>query len=74
MATVTTAGGSKTIFTKYRNRVIQSKSKLNYVFKHNDVIVDGELIDVNDDGTLLVRDHLQHKNITISSVNEVDLK
>ncbi len=65
---------SKRIFNNYKNRIIQSKNKFNYVFKDNNNIVNGELIDVNDDGTLLVRDLLKHKNIIISSVSEVDLK
>ena len=65
---------STRIFNKYKIRIIQSKNTLNYVFKYNNIIVNGELIDVNQDGTLLVRDHLQQKNIIISSVNEVELK
>ncbi len=65
---------STSIFNKYRNRIIHSKTKINYVFKHNNVIINGEMIDVNDDGTLLVRDNLQRKNIIISSVSDVELK
>ncbi|HEY6534437.1 MAG TPA: biotin--[acetyl-CoA-carboxylase] ligase [Candidatus Nitrosocosmicus sp.] len=65
---------STKIFNKYKNRIIQSKNNLNYVFNYNNNTVNGELIDVNTDGTLLVRDHLQQKNIIISSVNEVELK
>ena len=65
---------SARIFNKYKNRIMQSKNNLNYVFNYNNNTVDGELIDVNTDGTLLVRDHLQQKNIIISSVNDVELK
>jgi BirA family transcriptional regulator, biotin operon repressor / biotin---[acetyl-CoA-carboxylase] ligase len=62
------------IFETYKDRIMNSKNKIHYAFKNNDNITfDGELIDLNNDGTLLVRDILQKKTLKISSANNVDL-
>ena len=62
------------IFEVYKGRIMSSKNKLHYVFKNNNNITfDGELIDLNNDGTLLVRDSSQNKNLKISSANNVEL-
>ena len=62
------------VFKIYKDRIMNSKNKINYSFKNNDNITfDGELIDLNNDGTLLVRDISQKKTLKISSANNVEL-
>jgi BirA family transcriptional regulator, biotin operon repressor / biotin---[acetyl-CoA-carboxylase] ligase len=62
------------IFKIYKDRIMNSKNKIQYSFKNNDNITfDGELIDLNNDGTLLVRDISQKKTLKISSANNVEL-
>jgi BirA family transcriptional regulator, biotin operon repressor / biotin---[acetyl-CoA-carboxylase] ligase len=61
------------IFEVYKDRIMNSKNKIHYAFKNNDnSTFDGELIDLNNDGTLLVRDSSQNKNLKISSANNVE--
>jgi biotin-(acetyl-CoA carboxylase) ligase len=61
------------IFEIYKGRIMSSKNRIHYAFKSNDNITfDGELIDLNNDGTLLVRDILQNKNLKISSANNFE--
>lgn len=63
-----------TIFNAYKKRILESKKKLNYVFKkENDKEFDGEIIDLYFDGSLLVKDIQQNKMIQISSAYSVNL-
>lgn len=61
------------IFNIYKDRIMDSKNKIHYAFKNNNIAFDGELIDLNNDGTLLVRDIQQKKFLKISSASNVEL-
>ena len=53
---------------------MNSKNILHYSFKNNDNIpFDGEIIDIACDGSLLVKDTQQKKNLKISSTNNIEL-
>ncbi len=58
----------------YQQRIMESKSHFNYSFNVDDVAFDGEIVDVDADGSLLVKDIQQQKIISISSANGVNLK
>ena len=53
---------------------MESKNHLNYSFNVDDMEFDGEIVDVDVDGSLLVKDIRQQKIISISSANSVNLK
>ncbi|HZH38801.1 MAG TPA: biotin--[acetyl-CoA-carboxylase] ligase, partial [Bacillales bacterium] len=58
----------------YQQRIMESKNHLNYSFNVDDMEFDGEIVDVDVDGSLLVKDIQQQKIISISSANSVNLK
>lgn len=58
----------------YQQRIMDSKNHLNYSFNVDDMEFDGEIVDVDVDGSLLVKDVRQQKIISISSANSVNLK
>ncbi len=58
----------------YQQRIMESKNHLNYSFNVDDMEFDGEIVDVDADGSLLVKDIRQQKIISISSANSVNLK
>ena len=58
----------------YQQRIMESKNHLNYSFNVDDMEFDGEIVDVDVDGSLLVKDIRQQKIISISSANSVNLK
>jgi BirA family transcriptional regulator, biotin operon repressor / biotin---[acetyl-CoA-carboxylase] ligase len=60
------------IVRSYKERIMTSKNYLPYSFKNeNNVEFEGKIIDVSDDGSLLVRDIQQKKILRLSSSNNV---
>jgi BirA family biotin operon repressor/biotin-[acetyl-CoA-carboxylase] ligase len=62
------------IINDYQQRIMESKNHVNYSFNRNNVSFEGEIVNVDIDGSLLVKDIQQKKIIRISSANSVDLK
>jgi biotin-[acetyl-CoA-carboxylase] ligase BirA-like protein len=62
------------VFKSYKERIMNSKNSLQYVFKNDNIVLNGELVDLAHDGSLLVKDLQQNKIINISSANNVELK
>ena len=61
------------VVKSYRERIIRSKDFLPYSFKNeNNVGFEGKIIDVSDDGSLLVRDIQHKKTLRLSSANNVN--
>lgn len=62
------------IFKNYKERVLNSKNSLQYSFKNDDNIpFCGEIIDLDRDGSLLVKDVQQKIILKISSTNNVEV-
>ena len=60
------------VVRSYKERIMTSKNYLPYSFKdENNVEFEGKIIDVSDDGSLLVRDIQQKKILRLSSSNSV---
>ena len=64
----------ESVFKNYKERIMNSKNSLQYVFKNDNIVLNGELVDLAYDGSLLVKDVQQNKIINISSANNVELK
>ena len=64
----------ESVFKNYKERIMNSKNSLQYVFKNDNFVLNGELVDLAYDGSLLVKDVQQNKIINISSANNVELK
>jgi BirA family transcriptional regulator, biotin operon repressor / biotin---[acetyl-CoA-carboxylase] ligase len=63
------------IVKSYKERIIRSKDFLPYSFKNeNNVEFEGKIIDVSDDGSLLVRDIHHKKIVRLSSANNVNVE
>ena len=63
------------IVKSYKERIIRSKDFLPYSFKNeNNVEFDGKIVDVSDDGSLLVRDIQHNKILRLSSANNVNIE
>jgi BirA family biotin operon repressor/biotin-[acetyl-CoA-carboxylase] ligase len=61
------------IVKSYRERIMNPKNSFHYSFKNeNSVEFEGKIIDVSDDGSLLVRDIQQKKTRRLSSANNVN--
>lgn len=58
----------------YQQRIMESKNHLNYSFNVDNIEFDGEIVDVDVDGSLLVKDIRQQKIMSISSANSVNIK
>jgi BirA family biotin operon repressor/biotin-[acetyl-CoA-carboxylase] ligase len=61
------------IFDNYQRRIMESKDHLPYSFKLDDVLFEGVIVNVDADGSLLVRDNQQQKILKITSANCVNL-
>jgi len=64
----------QSIFSIYKEKIMNSKDKLNYTFNNNGNRFDGEIIDIDPTGSLLVKDRQKNKIIQISSAYSIDLK
>jgi BirA family biotin operon repressor/biotin-[acetyl-CoA-carboxylase] ligase len=61
------------IVKSYKERIIRSKDFIPYSFKNeHNVEFEGKIIDVSDDGSLLVRDIQHKKTLRLSSANNVN--
>jgi len=64
----------QSIFKLYKEKILNSKDKLNYTFNNNGNRFDGEIIDIDPTGSLLVKDRQKNKIIQISSAYSINLK
>jgi BirA family biotin operon repressor/biotin-[acetyl-CoA-carboxylase] ligase len=64
----------QSIFKLYKEKILNSKDKLKYTFNNNGNRFDGEIIDIDSTGSLLVKDRQKNKIIQISSVYSINLK
>jgi BirA family biotin operon repressor/biotin-[acetyl-CoA-carboxylase] ligase len=63
------------IVKSYKERIIRAKDFLPYSFKNeNNVEFEGKIIDVSDDGSLIVRDTQHQKILRLSSANNVNVE
>jgi BirA family biotin operon repressor/biotin-[acetyl-CoA-carboxylase] ligase len=63
----------QSIFKIYKEKVMSSKDKINYTFYDNGHRFDGEIIDIDTTGSLLVKDKLKNKIIKISSIFNIHI-
>ncbi len=64
----------QSIFKIYKEKVMSSKDKINYTFYDNGYRFDGEIIDIDTTGSLLVKDKQKNKIIKISSIYNIHIK
>ena len=64
----------QSIFKIYKEKVMSSKDKINYTFYDNGHRFDGEIIDIDTTGSLLVKDKQKNKIIKISSIYNIHFK
>jgi len=62
----------QSIFSIYKEKIMNSKDKLKYTFYNNGNKFDGEIIDIEPNGSLLVKDRQKNKIIQISSTYNIN--
>jgi len=62
----------QSIFSIYKEKIMNSKDKLKYTFYNNGNRFDGEIIDIEPNGSLLVKDRQKNKIIQISSTYNIN--
>ena len=63
----------QSIFKIYKEKILNSKDKVNYTFYNNGNRFDGEIMDIEPTGSLLVKDRQKNKIIQISSTYNINL-
>jgi len=59
------------IQNSYKKRILESNEHIDYTFKTNDYEFQGKILDVADDGSIMVNNPLANAPLRISSVNEM---
>ena len=62
----------QSIFNMYKEKIMNSKDKIKYTFNKNGNRFDGEIIDIEPNGSLLVKDRQKNKIIQISSTYNIN--
>jgi len=62
----------QSIFSIYKEKIMNSKDKIKYTFYNNGNRFDGEIIDIEPNGSLLVKDRQKNKIIQISSTYNIN--
>jgi BirA family biotin operon repressor/biotin-[acetyl-CoA-carboxylase] ligase len=65
---------NENILNNYIKRIMESRSHIVYSFNVDEKAFEGEIVDVDIDGSLLVKDIVQQKIIKIHSANSVNLR
>ncbi len=65
---------SEHILKNYRQRIMESINHMDYTFNVDEMAIEGEIVDVDIDGSLIVKDIKQQKIMKIYSANSVNLR